>query len=130
MLGVVLSDNVILLVVFWELTSLSSFLLIGFWSHKPEGRQGARMALVVTGTGGLALLAGVLLLAQVAGTTSISEILTRGDVVRASPLYGLILALVLAGAFTKSRSSHSTSGCRTPWRRRRLSPPTCIRPRW
>ena len=102
MLGIVLSDNVLLLVVFWELTSLSSFLLIGFWSHKPEGRQGARMALVVTGTGGLALLAGMLLLGSVAGTYSVSGILAQGDAVRASPLYGVILALVLIGAFTKS----------------------------
>ena len=101
-LGIVLSDNVLLLVVFWELTSLSSFLLIGFWSHKPEGRQGARMALVVTGTGGLALLAGMLLLGGVAGTYSVSGILAQGDLVRASPLYGVILALVLIGAFTKS----------------------------
>lgn len=62
MLGIVLSDNILLLVVFWELTSLSSFLLIGYWSHLPEGRQGARMALVVTGGGGLLLMAGMLLL--------------------------------------------------------------------
>ncbi len=102
MLGIVLSDNVLLLVVFWELTSLSSFLLIGFWSHRPEGRQGARMALVVTGTGGLALLAGMLLLGHVAGTYSVTGILAQGDAVRASPLYGIILALVLIGAFTKS----------------------------
>lgn len=102
MLGIVLSDNLLLLVVFWELTSLSSFLLIGFWSHRPEGRQGARMALVVTGTGGLALLAGMILLGHVAGTYSLSGVLAQGDVVRASPLYGVILALVLLGAFTKS----------------------------
>jgi multicomponent K+:H+ antiporter subunit A len=51
MVGIVLSDNILLLVIFWELTSLSSFLLIGFWRHLPEGRQGARMALAVTGAG-------------------------------------------------------------------------------
>src|SRR3712207_7663033 len=60
------SDNILLLAVFWELTSLSSFLLIGYWSHLPEGRQGARMALVVTGGGGLLLLAGFLVLGQAA----------------------------------------------------------------
>jgi multicomponent K+:H+ antiporter subunit A len=49
MLGIVLSDNILLLLIFWELTSLSSFLLIGYWKHLPEGRQGARMALAVTG---------------------------------------------------------------------------------
>jgi multicomponent K+:H+ antiporter subunit A len=99
---VVLSDNILLLAIFWELTSLTSFLLIGFWHHRPEGRQGARMALIVTGSGGLALLAGMLLLGQAAGSYELSEILTRVDQVRASPLFGPILALVLAGAFTKS----------------------------
>jgi multicomponent K+:H+ antiporter subunit A len=102
MLGVVLADNLYLLLIFWELTSLSSFLLIGFWKHLPEGRQGARMALVVTGGGGLAMLAGFVLLAQIAGTTQISEILAAGDTVRASALYGPMLTLVLLGAFTKS----------------------------
>jgi multicomponent K+:H+ antiporter subunit A len=58
MLGIVLSDNLLLLLVFWELTSLTSFLLIGYWKHRSDARQGARMALVVTGGGGLALLAG------------------------------------------------------------------------
>ncbi|MDB4213451.1 proton-conducting transporter membrane subunit, partial [Octadecabacter sp.] len=62
MVGIVLSDNILLLLIFWELTSLSSFLLIGFWKHLPEGRQGARMALTVTGMGGLALIGGMLLL--------------------------------------------------------------------
>ncbi len=102
MLGVVVSDNIILLAVFWELTSLSSFLLIGYWRHVPEGRQGARMALVVTGGGGLLLLAGLLLLGNIAGSFQLSEILARGDVVKASPLYVPTLLLILAGAFTKS----------------------------
>ncbi|MCU0765471.1 MAG: monovalent cation/H+ antiporter subunit A, partial [Burkholderiaceae bacterium] len=62
MLGIVLADNLLLLVVFWELTSISSFLLIGYWSHNADARQGARMALTITGAGGLALLGGVLLL--------------------------------------------------------------------
>jgi multicomponent K+:H+ antiporter subunit A len=64
MLGIVLSDNILLLLVFWELTSLSSFLLIGYWKHLPEGRQGARMALAVTGGGGLAMIAGMLILGE------------------------------------------------------------------
>lgn len=102
MLGIVLSDNVILLVIFWELTSLSSFLLIGYWRHLAEAREGARMALVVTGAGGLALLAGLLLLAGEAGSFALTEILARGETVRASPLYLPILVLVLLGAFTKS----------------------------
>ncbi len=62
MVGIVLSDNVLMLLIFWELTSLSSFLLIGYWKHLPEGRQGARMALAVTGMGGLAMIGGMLIL--------------------------------------------------------------------
>jgi multicomponent K+:H+ antiporter subunit A len=102
MLGVVLADNLILLLVFWELTSLSSFLLIGYWTHLPAARRGARMALVITGGGGLAMLAGFILLGDISGTYRISEILASGDVVRASALYAPMLVLVLVGAFTKS----------------------------
>ncbi|MFZ5783708.1 MAG: monovalent cation/H+ antiporter subunit A [Pseudomonadota bacterium] len=102
MVGIVLSDNVLLLVVFWELTSLSSFLLIGYWHHLPESRAGARMALVVTGAGGLALMGGMLLLGAIAGSFELSEILARGEMVKASPLYLPALLLVLLGAFTKS----------------------------
>ena len=102
MVGVALSENILLFLVFWELTSLSSFLLIGYWRHLPEGRQGARMALVVTGGGGLALIAGMLMLGEIAGSYQLTEILARGDVVRAHPLYLPTLLLILAGAFTKS----------------------------
>ncbi|MFG1250165.1 proton-conducting transporter membrane subunit [Xanthobacter flavus] len=102
MVGVVLSDNVIALLVFWELTSLTSFLLIGFWTKRAEARQGAGMALVITGGGGLALIAGLLLVAQAAGSYQLTDILARGEMVRASPLYLPALALVLTGAFTKS----------------------------
>lgn len=102
MVGVVLSDNVIALLVFWEMTSLTSFLLIGFWRKRADARQGARMALVVTGGGGLALIAGLLLVAEAAGSYQLSDILARGDIVRASPLYLPALGLVLLGAFTKS----------------------------
>ncbi|MDP4605171.1 MAG: DUF4040 domain-containing protein, partial [Erythrobacter sp.] len=102
MLGIVIAGNVLLLLVFWELTSLSSFLLIGFWQHKAEGRQGARMALAVTGGGGLALIGGMVLLGLVAGSFDLATILERGDVVRASPLYPVLLGLILLGCFTKS----------------------------
>ena len=68
MLGVVLADNLILLVLFWELTSLSSFLLIGYWHGREDARQGARMALTITGAGGLCLLAGALLIGHIAGS--------------------------------------------------------------
>lgn len=102
MLGIVLSDNILLLLVFWELTSLTSFLLIGYWSHLPEGRQGARMALAVTGGGGLALIAGMLILGNIAGSYDLTTILTRKDLIQASPLYLPALVLILIGAFTKS----------------------------
>jgi multicomponent K+:H+ antiporter subunit A len=102
MLGVVLSDNVLLLVVFWELTSLSSFLLIGYWSYRSDAREGARMALAITGAGGLCLLAGMLLLGHVAGTFELSEILERREDILASPWYLTILILFLLGVFTKS----------------------------
>lgn len=102
MLGIVLSDNILLLIVFWELTSLSSFLLIGYWKHLPEGRQGARMALTVTGMGGLALIGGMLLLGDIAGSHDLSVILQSRDVIQASPLYVPALILILIGAFTKS----------------------------
>jgi len=102
MLGVALAENMLLLVVFWEVTSLSSFLLIAYWSDSREARVAARMALAVTGGGGLALLAGVLLLAHVTGSFELSEVLARGDLVRDHALYPVILVLVLLGAFTKS----------------------------
>jgi len=102
MLGVVLSENLLLLVTFWELTSLSSFLLIGFWRHEAEARRGARLALMITGAGGLALLAGVLLLGHVVGSFELTQVLASGALVKAHPLYETILVLVLLGAFTKS----------------------------
>ncbi len=102
MVGVVLSDNVLLLLVFWELTSLSSFLLIGYWKHLPEGRQGARMALTVTGAGGLAMIAGMLILGDIAGSYNLTDILQHKEAIQASPLYVPALVLILAGCFTKS----------------------------
>jgi multicomponent K+:H+ antiporter subunit A len=102
MLGMVLSANLLLLLVFWELTSISSFLLIGFWSHRREARDGARMALVITGGGGLALLAGVLLIGHIVGSFELDAVLAAGPQIRASALYPYALLLVLAGAFTKS----------------------------
>ncbi|WP_445156869.1 monovalent cation/H+ antiporter subunit A [Halomonas sp. E14] len=102
MIGIVMADNLILLWLFWELTSISSFLLIGFWGHRSDARRGARMALTVTGAGGLALLAGLLLLGQAAGSYALGDVLAAGDTIRASANYPLIVALVLFGAFTKS----------------------------
>ena len=102
MLGVALSDNLLLLVVFWELTSLSSFLLIGFWSHRADARAGARQALAVTGGGGLAMLGGFVLLGQIAGTYELSEMVGRVAMIQADPMFVPALLLILLGAFTKS----------------------------
>ncbi|HEX9180668.1 MAG TPA: proton-conducting transporter membrane subunit, partial [Burkholderiales bacterium] len=102
MLGLVLADNLVLMVVFWELTSLASFLLIGYWKHEPEARRGARMALTVTGAGGLALLGGVLLLGHIAGGYSLDLVLGARERIQSDPLYLPALLLILGGAFTKS----------------------------
>ena len=102
MLGIVLSGNLLQLVMFWELTSLFSFLLIGYWHDRKDARRGARMAFVVTATGGLALLAGVVLLGHVVGSYELDAVLAAGDQVRADPLYLPIVILVLLGALTKS----------------------------
>ena len=102
MLGLVVSGNVIQLVFFWELTSLLSFMLIGYWHHRADARRGARMALIVTGGGGLCLLAGMLLLGHIVGSYELDAILAAGDTIREAPLYRAALFLVLLGAFTKS----------------------------
>ncbi len=102
MLGVVMSNNVLQLWFFWELTSISSFLLISYWWSKSEARKGARMALTVTGAGGLALLAGLVLLGQIIGSYDLDVILASGSLLREHALYPLVLGLILLGAFTKS----------------------------
>ncbi|UUX94915.1 monovalent cation/H+ antiporter subunit A [Aquabacterium sp. J223] len=102
MLGVALSGNLLQLAVAWELTSISSFLLVGYWSHRADARAGARMALAVTGGGGLALLAGLLLLGDMAGSFELAEVLARREQVQADPRYPVALVLILLGCFTKS----------------------------
>ncbi len=102
MLGIVLSENLIQLLMFWELTSLSSFLLVSYHYQQKEARSGAQMALAVTGGGGLALFGGFLLLGHIAGSYELSVILTAGDTVRSHPLYQPTLVVILLGAFTKS----------------------------
>ena len=102
MTGVVLADNMLLLFIFWELTSFTSYLLIGFNHHEESARKAALQALLVTGVGGLFLLAGFILLAQAAGSYSLAEILAQGSAITSHPHYPVILGLVLIGAFTKS----------------------------
>lgn len=102
MLGISLSNNLIVLLVFWELTSISSFLLVGYWSNYEAAQRGSRMALTITGMGGLAMLGGFILLGQITGTYQIDEILTMTSVIQSSPLFVPALLLILLGAFTKS----------------------------
>ena len=103
MLGVVSSDHLVLLFVFWELTSISSYLLIGYYHNDLKSRAAALQALLVTGAGGLCLLAGVILLGNLAGTFKISELLQMdAAVLAAQPGFTTILILILLGAFTKS----------------------------
>jgi multicomponent K+:H+ antiporter subunit A len=102
MLGIVLSGNLIQLVFFWELTSLFSFLLIGYWYDRVDARRGALMALTVTGAGGLALLGGVVVVGHIAGSYDVDDVLAAGHAVRAHRLYPTALVLILLGAFTKS----------------------------
>jgi len=102
MVGIVISNNLIQLWLFWELTSISSFLLISFWSHNSDARKGARMALTVTGAGGLALLAGLLMIGNIVGSYDLDTVLNNGDLIRAHATYPILLILVLVGAFTKS----------------------------
>ncbi len=102
MLGVVLAENVLLMLFFWEVTSLTSFLLIAYKSKYHDSRIAARVSLAVTGGGGLALLAGLLLLGDMAGSYQLSDILLAGPVLLADPRFVPMLLLVLLGAFTKS----------------------------
>ncbi len=102
MVGMLMSGNIIMLVVFWELTSVLSFLLVGYWHQGQAARDGARMALIVTGAGGLCLLLAMLLLGQIVGSYDLDQVLDSGDLVRADPMYPLILGLFLLGCFTKS----------------------------
>ncbi|WP_328705918.1 monovalent cation/H+ antiporter subunit A [Acinetobacter baretiae] len=102
MLGISLSDNLIVLLVFWELTSISSFLLVSYWHQYDAAQRGARMALTITGMGGLALLGGFVLLGQMAGTYQIHSILAMGSSLQQHALFTPAMLLILLGAFTKS----------------------------
>ena len=102
MLGLVLADNLLTLFVFWELTSVTSYLLIGYKHTYADSRKAALQALIVTGAGGLALLVGFVLLGSAAGTLEISDLLARGEAIRASELYLPLLLLIGLGAFAKS----------------------------
>ncbi|WP_394174598.1 Na+/H+ antiporter subunit A [Guptibacillus hwajinpoensis] len=102
MLGVVLSDNLFVLYTFWELTSISSFLLIGYWYQREKSTSGALKSMMITVFGGLAMLGGFLMMADITGTTSIRGIIENAEMVVQSSLFPFILIMILLGAFTKS----------------------------
>ncbi len=102
MLGVVLAGNLIQLLVFWELTSLSSFMLIGYWHHRMEARRGARMALLVTGAGGFCLLASMLIIGHIVGSYDLDDVLAAASQIRGHRWYPVLLVLLAVGALTKS----------------------------
>ncbi len=102
MAGLAVSDHLLLFFVFWELTSITSYLLIGFNHADPSARKNALQALLVTGLGGMAFLAGSILLASVGGTWDISALSAQRELIQSSPLFPAILLLILLGAFTKS----------------------------
>jgi multicomponent Na+:H+ antiporter subunit A len=102
MIGLVMADNILALFVFWELTTIISYLLIGFEYELEAARRNARQALLVTGAGGLALLVGFLLLGNIAGTYELSQIYFQSDKIKADLLYFVVLLMVFIGCFTKS----------------------------
>src|SRR5699024_5148688 len=102
MLGSVLSDNVFVLYTFWEFTSISSFLLIGFWHYKERSRYGALKSMLITVFGGLSLFGGFIVLSSLAGTTSIRGMIDQIDTIANSPYFTLSLIFIVLGAFTKS----------------------------
>lgn len=102
MLGLVTADNILLLFVFWELTTITSFLLVGFNHENLKARRSALQALLVTGGGGLVMLTGLLMAAEIAGTYRVSELVASGEILKNHDAYEIVLALILIGAFTKS----------------------------
>lgn len=102
MQGMVISGNLILLTIFWELTSIFSFLLIGFWHQNTAARDGARMALTITFIGGLCLLVGLLIVGHIVGSYDLDVVLASGNKIREHELYVPALVLILLGALTKS----------------------------
>lgn len=102
MLGVVIAGNLIQLVVFWELTSLASFMLIGYWQHRVDARRGARMALLVTGAGGFCLLASMLIIGHIVGSYDLDAVLAAAPIIRQHQWYPILLVLLALGALTKS----------------------------
>lgn len=128
MLGVVMAGDVVTLFIFWEGTSITSFLLVAYKTKDEEARKGAFQALFITGGGGIALLAGLLMVSFVTGSTQFTAILSSGDALRNSAIYPVLLLLVAFGAFTNSSSGPHLAAAGHDHCRHGLH--ICIRPRW
>ena len=115
MLGMALSDHLLLFFIFWELTSITSYLLIGFSHEKGESRRNALQALLVTGLGGMALMAGFILMANASGTWLLSDLLAGDYDLASHAWYPAMLFLVLLGAFTKSAQFPFHLVCPMQW---------------
>ncbi|WP_031513342.1 Na+/H+ antiporter subunit A [Desulfofalx alkaliphila] len=102
MLGLVFSDNIFTLYVFWEITSISSFLLIAYWFQRDKSRYGALKSMLITIFGGLSMLAGLILLSIITDTYSIQVMMSKADIIQTHPLLVPAIVLILLGAFTKS----------------------------
>ena len=102
MLGVIFSDNILVLYVFWELTSISSFLLIAYWYQRKQSRYGAQKSLLITVFGGLVMLTGFIMLAMMTDTYSIREMITLAEEIPKDSLFLPAMIVILIGAFTKS----------------------------
>lgn len=130
MSGLLLSGNIIMLVVFWELTSLISFLLIGYWFQRQDARDGARLSLIVTASGGLCLMVAMILIGQIAGSYDLDKVLAAGPQITAHRLYPVLLLLFVLGAFTKSAQFPFHFWLPNAMAARRRCPPTCIPRPW
>ena len=117
----------LVLYVFWEITTVLSFLLVGHYAERATSRRAATQALLVTTLGGLAMLAGIVVLGNLAGTYRLSELVAAPPTGVAA---GVGVALILLARCRSRPSSRCTSGCRAPWRRPPRSAPTCTRRRW
>ena len=115
MLGIVISNNTILMYIFWELTSVSSFLLISYWYSNANSQLGAIQSFMITVFGGLALLTGFIMLYIMTGTNTITEILSQGHHISEQPLFIPMIIMMLIGAFTKSLNFHFIFGYLKLW---------------
>lgn len=130
MLGVVLVDNVMVLYMFWELTSLSSFLLIGYWYKREKSRYGAAKSLLITVSGGLCMLGGFILLYLITDSFSIREMILQVQLIAGHDLFIPAMILILLGAFTKSAQFLFISGCLMRWKLRHQSALISIQLLW